>query len=101
MNKSDPHSFLIDLHILEEIIPENKHQPVKANPDDIMNKTNTSPQYLKQVEKKTNEINDDEDNGESTQGERSVDDAWRNFITTAKQNNLNTIHVETKQVSQR
>lgn len=45
LNKSDPHSFLTDLHLLDELIPENKEQPVTANPDEIMNEVTLSSQH--------------------------------------------------------
>ena len=77
---------------MEEIIPENKHQPVKANPDEILNKVNSSSQYVGQMDEKDAKDNAGIDENGST------NDVWRNFVTTAKRAHVDTQIREDKQV---
>ena len=94
LNKSDPQSFLTDLQLLEEIISESKHQPVKANPDEIINKENILHKEQMDETKKLGS----EDNAEITE-DRSTDNVWRNFITAGKRSNVDTLIKEDKKVS--
>ena len=95
LNKSDPQSFLTDLQLLEEIISESKHQPVKANPDEIINKERENVLQKEQMETRENSNKDDPEIAD----DRLTDNAWRNFITAGKRSNVDTLIREDKKVS--
>lgn len=95
LNKSDPQSFLTDLQVLEEIIPERKHQPVKANPDEFLNIGKPPSKYTRQSEK---DINWTMDDGGTAEGKNSTDEIWRSFVTAGKQSNDDTPFNKSKQV---
>jgi hypothetical protein len=78
---------------LEEIIPESKHQPVKANPDEIMNIGKTNELYEGQADETKKLDNKEEEIEEDTS--RNV---WRNFITAAKRTKVDTLVGEDKKV---
>ena len=84
------------MQILEEIISENKHQPVKANPDEFMNIEKPSPKYTRQSEKNINCIKMDD--GGTGEEQSSTDEVWRNFVTVGKRINEETTLQETEQV---
>ncbi|XP_028398078.1 uncharacterized protein LOC114521744 [Dendronephthya gigantea] len=98
LNKSDPKSFLTDLQILEEIISEDKREPVKASPDKTMNIQHPSPHYTRKMEEKIDCHRITRNAGEI---EEKISDVWKNFITTPKQKNAETLTNEDgKQVVQ-
>ena len=96
LNKSDPQSFLTDLQVLEEIIPERKHQPVKANPDEFLNIEKPPSKYTRQSEKDINCIKMDD--GGTAEGKNPTDEIWRSFVTAGKQSNDDAPFNESKQV---
>jgi hypothetical protein len=79
---------------LEEIIPESKHQPVKANPDEIMNIGKTNKLYEGQADETKKLDNKEEEIEEDT----SNYDVWRNFIIAAKRTKVDTLVGEDKKV---
>jgi hypothetical protein len=78
---------------LEEIIPESKHQPVKANPDEIMNIGKINKLYERQADE-TKKLDDKEEEIE----EDTSRNVWRNFITAAKRTKVDTLVGEDKKV---